>query len=85
MQDNARDVTPIGTISVGIKEAHVRDQVFVVIRRKDRVGRRDIGNVWIERRLLHAGTGVLMSDTKAKPPVFYISSPDHWLLFQAGC
>jgi hypothetical protein len=57
MQDNARDLTPIGPISVGIKETHVGDQVLVVIRRQDRVRRRGVGNVWIERRSLHRGTG----------------------------
>jgi len=56
MQDNARDGTPIGPISVGIKETHVGDQVLVVIRRQDWIRRRGIGNVWIERRSLHRGT-----------------------------
>jgi hypothetical protein len=74
MQDNARDVSPIGPIGVGIKETHVGNQVLVVIRRQDRVRRRGIGNVWIERRLRIGASGRVDVGRNNKPR-FSVSLP----------
>ena len=65
MQDDAGDVPPIGTISVGIKETHVGDQVLVVIWRQDRVGRCGIGDVGVERRSLHGRSGKVWTEHSA--------------------
>jgi hypothetical protein len=73
MQDDAGNFPPIGPISVGIKETHVGDQVFVVIRRQDPVRRRGIGNVWVERRSLGAPGRVDVGHNNK--PRFFVSLP----------
>jgi hypothetical protein len=47
VQNYARDLTPIGAISISVEKAHVGDSVFEVIQRQDRTRRRGISNVWI--------------------------------------
>jgi hypothetical protein len=64
----------IGPICVGIKETHVGNQVLVVIRRQDRVRRRGIGNVWIERRLRIGASGRVDVGRNNKPR-FSVSLP----------
>lgn len=51
VQDCAGDFAPVGVI--GIKQAHIGDEVFVVVGRQGLTRRRDIGDIWIERRSLN--------------------------------
>jgi hypothetical protein len=53
MQYDPRDLTPVSTLGICIKQSQIGHQVHVVIASQRRIGRRDVGNIGIERWLLH--------------------------------
>ena len=38
---------------VGVKQPQIGNYVLLVVRGQRRIGRRQVGNIWVERRLLH--------------------------------
>jgi hypothetical protein len=52
-QHDPRDLTPVGTLLIGVEHPHVRDQVFLVIHREGWSGWRYVGNIRIEWRRSH--------------------------------
>jgi len=50
IQNDARDLAPVGVVRFGVEKTHVRDGVLLVVRRKHRLVGRQICNFWIMRR-----------------------------------
>lgn len=53
VEHDPRDLGPVGAVLFGVEQAEISDQVLLVIAGQDRRGRRVIGDIRIERRLLH--------------------------------
>ena len=49
MEDEARDLRPIRPLSVGVKDAQIRDEVLFVIAGQNICVRSGVGHRWIER------------------------------------
>jgi hypothetical protein len=53
MQYYSRDFAPVSTLRIRVEQAHIADDVLLVVNGQYGIGRRGIGDVGIERRLLH--------------------------------
>ena len=53
VQDDLRDFFPVGAFGVRIQQAQIGDGMFVIVRREDRIRRRFVGDIGIERWLSH--------------------------------
>lgn len=53
VQDEARRLAPIGVIGLGVQQAQIGDNVFLVIHRQDGIIGSRICNIGIERRRWH--------------------------------
>ena len=53
MQDDPRDIAPVGTVRIGIEQAQVRDEMLLVVGGDRWIGWGQISDIRIERRLLH--------------------------------
>ena len=53
MQHDPRDFTPVSTVRIRVKQAQIRDEVFLVVNGQHGIGGRGIGDIGIKRRLLH--------------------------------
>src|SRR5450631_1430237 len=53
VQHDPGNLSPVGSGSVGVEQAKVRNNVLLIVHRQRRVGRRRIIDIGIERRLLH--------------------------------
>ena len=56
VQHDLRDFMPVGALGVGIEQPQIGNKVLLVVGRQPGVGRRDIGDIWIEWWLLHWGS-----------------------------
>jgi hypothetical protein len=56
VQHNLRNFAPIGVLGISIEQPQIGNEVLLVVGRQRGVGRRDIGDIWIEWRLLHRGS-----------------------------
>ena len=56
VQHDLRHFAPIGAFGVGVEQPQIGNKVLLVVGRQRGVGRRDIGDIWIEWRLLHRGS-----------------------------
>jgi len=52
VQDDARDLAPVGALGVSVQQAQISDDVFLIVNGQFRVGGGCVGNVRIKRRLL---------------------------------
>jgi hypothetical protein len=57
MQNDPRNLAPVGAFSVGIKQPQVSHQMFLIVRRQRRGGWRRVSNIGIERGLLYRHPG----------------------------
>jgi hypothetical protein len=53
MQDDPRHITPVGAVRIRVPQAKIGYEVFLIVQGEDRFRRRGIGDIGIERRLLH--------------------------------
>jgi hypothetical protein len=53
MQHYSCDFAPVSTLRIRVEQAQVRDEVFLVVDGQGALGGRHVGDVRIERRLLH--------------------------------
>ena len=58
MQYNSRDLTPIGTLGVGIEQAQISHQMFLIVACQCRGSWRRVGNIGIEGRAPHLASSV---------------------------
>jgi hypothetical protein len=47
------DFAPVGSFRIRVEQAEIRDDVLLVVDGQYRIGGRGIGDIGIERRLLH--------------------------------
>jgi hypothetical protein len=52
-QHDPRDLAPVGTLGVSVKQPQVSHQMFLIVTRQCRGGWRYVSNIGIERGLLH--------------------------------
>ena len=53
MQHHSCDFAPVSTVCFHVEQAQICDDVFLVVNGQRRIGGRGIGDIGIERRLLH--------------------------------
>src|SRR3981189_195419 len=53
VQHYSCDIAPVSTNRIRVEQAQIRDDVFLVVNGQYGIGRRDIGDIGIKRRLLH--------------------------------
>jgi hypothetical protein len=53
VQNNTRDLSPVGAITLGIQQTQVRNEMLLIVPCQDGFCRSQIGNRRIERRLFH--------------------------------
>jgi hypothetical protein len=53
MQHYSRDVAPISACRIGVEQAQIRDDVFLIVNGQYGIGGRGVGDIGIKRRLLH--------------------------------
>jgi len=53
MQNDPRDLLPIRIFRVGVEQTQIGDRVFVIVRRQHQIRRRGVGDIRIQRGLLH--------------------------------
>jgi hypothetical protein len=54
LQNNTRDLSPIGSFALGVQQPQVRNEVLLIVPCQDGFGGSQIGNRLIERWLFHA-------------------------------
>jgi hypothetical protein len=67
VQDDPRDIAPVGVFRIGIEQTQVRDDMLLVVGSDRWIGWGQISDVRIERRLLH-GRSCDESTTRSTQP-----------------
>jgi hypothetical protein len=63
VQHDPRNLFPIGALGFGVEQAQIRDAVPLVIAGQSGRSRRRVGDIWVERGILHGRSGNESPDT----------------------